>query len=40
VANAPPIISELVPFLGGEIDSAAMAAVVDPTLYRQRAGGG
>lgn len=40
VADAPPIIKELVEFLGGELDGEGMATVVDPKLYRQRAGGG
>ncbi len=31
-----PIISAINDFLGGELDTAAMEGVIDPTLYRQR----
>jgi hypothetical protein len=34
--NAAPIIKKVNNFLGGELDTEAMSAVVDPKLYRQR----
>lgn len=34
--NAAPIIKKVNKFLGGELDTEAMFAVVDPKLYRQR----
>jgi hypothetical protein len=37
VANPAPIAVEIGRFLGGGLDTAAMAATVDPSLYRNRA---
>jgi len=34
--NAAPTIKKVNNFLGGQLDTAAMSAVVDPKLYRQR----
>jgi len=34
--NAAPTIKKVNNFLGGQLDTEAMAAVVDPALYRQR----
>jgi hypothetical protein len=34
--NAEPIVRQTVEFLDGSVDAAAMSAVVDPTLYRNR----
>lgn len=34
--NPQPRVAEIIRFLGGELDQAAMIAVVDPSLYRQR----
>jgi hypothetical protein len=34
--NAVPIIKKVNKFLGGDLDTEAMFAVVDPALYRQR----
>lgn len=34
--NAKPIVTKVNNFLGGELDTEAMLAVVDPNLYRQR----
>ena len=31
------VVTEINAFLGGQLDEAAMAAVVDPALYRNRA---
>ena len=36
VANPLPHLERLTEFLGGGLDSAAMAAVIDPSLYRNR----
>ena len=36
--DATPLIGKINKFLGGELDTAAMSAVVDPKLYRQRKG--
>jgi sulfotransferase family protein len=36
LANPRPHVERLVAFLGGDLDAAAMAAVVDPSLYRNR----
>ncbi len=38
VADVAPAAERVAAFLGGGLDTAAMAAVVDPTLYRQRRG--
>ncbi len=35
--NAMPIIRQINDFLGGALDEQAMASVIDPSLYRQRA---
>jgi len=37
VANPAPIAVEIDRFLGGSLETAAMAATVDPSLYRNRA---
>jgi hypothetical protein len=37
IRDAKPVAEEIDRFLGGGLDVAAMAAVVDPALYRQRA---
>jgi hypothetical protein len=37
VANPRPHVDRLVEFLGGSLDAAAMCAVVDPSLWRNRA---
>jgi hypothetical protein len=37
VADPQPHVGRLAAFLGGDLDVAAMAAVVDPALYRNRA---
>ena len=37
VTDAPPILAEVDRFLGGGLDVDAMARVVEPTLYRNRA---
>ena len=37
VADPIPIAAEIDRFLGGGLDTAAMAATVDPSLYRNRA---
>ena len=34
--NPPPFIDQIAAFLGGQLDKAKMAAVVDPSLHRQR----
>ena len=36
LANPLPQIERINRFLGGDLDAAAMAAIVDPELYRQR----
>ena len=36
LTDPQPHIEKIHAFLGGELDEAAMAAVVDPSLYRQR----
>jgi hypothetical protein len=36
VKNPAPSLARLNEFFGGRLDEAAMAGVVDPTLYRQR----
>jgi len=38
VQDPRPIVAEIIPFLGGELDQARMIAAVDPQLYRQRRG--
>lgn len=35
--NPAPIVSQIDTFLGGNLDQEAMCAVVDPSLYRNRA---
>jgi hypothetical protein len=37
VADPDPVAAEINQFLGGGLDTAAMAATVDPSLYRNRA---
>lgn len=37
IANPAPLAARLNQFLGGGLDEQRMAAVVDPSLYRQRA---
>lgn len=37
VKDAAPAVQQVVEFLGGDLDAAAMTAVVDRSLYRQRA---
>lgn len=36
LADPKPQVEKIVKFLGGQLDSPAMLAVVDPNLYRQR----
>lgn len=36
LADPAPIVGEICAFLGGNLDQAAMCAVVDPSLYRNR----
>jgi hypothetical protein len=36
VKDPQPFIAQINRFLGGRLDEAKMAAVVDPNLYRQR----
>ncbi len=35
--DAVPFVDRINVFLGGQLDTEAMRAVVDPDLYRQRA---
>ncbi len=37
LADPPPIVSKINSFLDGSLDEEAMLAVIDPTLYRNRA---
>jgi len=37
IADPAPAVKAVGAFLGGELDEAAMCAVIDPDLYRQRA---
>ncbi len=37
LTDPAPVAGQINQFLGGELDSAAMAAAVDPSLYRERA---
>ncbi|MDX1437728.1 MAG: hypothetical protein R3335_13010, partial [Anaerolineales bacterium] len=36
VQDPAPYVDSLNDFLGGRLDMAAMAAIIDPSLYRQR----
>ena len=36
MANPSAVAARVNAFLGGELDEPAMAAVVDPSLYRER----
>ncbi len=38
--DPPPAVAAIRAFLGGELDGDAMLASIDPSLYRQRQGGG
>lgn len=38
LAEPAPILAALNAFLGGGMDATALAAAIDPTLYRQRSG--
>ncbi len=38
--DPPPAVAAIRTFLGGELDGDAMLASIDPSLYRQRQGGG
>ena len=40
VGDPEPVVEEVNEFLGGDLDSREMARVVDPDLYRNRAGDG
>jgi LPS sulfotransferase NodH len=37
LSDPAPIVREIDAFLGGHLDQQAMCAVVDPSLYRNRA---
>lgn len=40
MSDPPPAVTAIRTFLGGELDGDAMLASIDPSLYRQRQGGG
>ena len=40
MSDPPPAVAAIRTFLGGELDGDAMLASIDPSLYRQRQGGG
>ena len=38
INDPAPLVAQVNDFLGGDLDTEAMMAVVDPSLYRQRKG--
>ncbi len=40
MSDPPPAVAAIRAFLGGKLDGDAMLASIDPSLYRQRQGGG